>query len=89
MTDDGYIDEPDDAPAQPIPVSIGELPGYLFLQSAADKAEARRAFALSFVISADGSLHPNWLATVFTMVQFLEQGALPETAEVRALKPRK
>ena len=39
--------------------NASEVPGYLLLAEAL-RAEGRRAYALGFVISADGVLAPRW-----------------------------
>lgn len=67
---------------------FGDIPGYL-LAPASVRDEARRAFALTFVVSDEGILHPEWLTTWFAIVSVLKDGHAPKLGEIRALKGRK
>jgi hypothetical protein len=79
-------DEEDDAEAEFVPQA--DLPGYLTLPGEL-KDEGRLAFALDFCISAEGALHPEWIAVWSTINHVLKHGEFPSLSEVTRLKLKK
>jgi hypothetical protein len=61
------------------------LPAYLNAPKEI-RGEARRAFALHFLISSEGVLAPNWLPTWASIVHYLESGEALPMAQIKALK---
>jgi len=69
-------------------VPSADVPGYLVLPAEL-KDEGRLAFALDFVISGEGVLHPEWIAVWSTINHVLKHGEFPAVSEVTRLKIRK
>lgn len=63
-----------------------DVPAYLFLVDKNAQGEARRAYALNYVVNGEGAFHPQWLSVLKTIVQYLELGTFPEASEIRAIK---
>ena len=73
--------------AEFVPASA-DVPGYLALPGEL-KDEGRLAFALGFVVSGEGVLHPEWIAVWSTINHVLKHGEFPAVAEVTRLKIKK
>lgn len=69
-------------------VQPDDVPGYLTLPDEL-KDEGRLAFALAFVVSAEGVLHPEWIAVWSTIHHVLKNGEFPSVSEVTRLKLKK
>ena len=65
-----------------------DVPGYLTLPDDL-KDEGRLAFALGFAVSAEGVLHPEWIAVWSTINHVLKHREFPSVAEVTRLKIKK
>jgi hypothetical protein len=66
----------------------GDVPFYLTLPAEL-KDEGRLAFALAFCVSAEGALHPEWIAVWSTINHVLKHGEFPAISEVTRLKLKK
>lgn len=69
-------------------VQPDDVPGYLTLADDL-KDEGRLAFALGFAVSAEGVLHPEWIAVWSTINHVLKHREFPSVAEVTRLKLKK
>lgn len=65
----------------------GDLPGY-FNAPESLRDEARRAFTLTYLISDNGVLHPNWLPVWHALTEYLRTGEPPNISEIKALRPK-
>jgi hypothetical protein len=66
----------DEEDPSPEGLAEGDVPGYLTLPAEL-KDEGRLAFALSFCVSAEGALHPEWIAVWSTINHLLKHGEFP------------
>ena len=87
--DDGWIPDDDDDEPEPKDaggiapsVALSEIPGYLFIQDEKTRGEARRAFALGFVISDEGMFHPEWVTVWSQIERCLREGTFPEKPKI-------
>ena len=79
-TDDGWEDLGDDVLEVAPEMQIPDIPGYLFLRDETDKAEARRAYALNYVVSNEGGFAHKWIEHWFQIDKILSEGFPPEEA---------